>query len=218
MKPGLIYKQVGHIYPYDEYEGYVYGYDNRYAVMYLRRLGGVLETEGAQDGRYKVTLIGMGLMASEIRMLPPNVMNGLFEQLTEEEAERIVSMPELADLRSRYDAENRCYEALTAMEASRLRDMVMMLPERPALHVVKDPAISPYYTVKMRMDELAANKQVLELFSKLRREEAEAIAFLPELADLRQYYNEWLRRYRDMDIADARRVLAAAERVPGPRE
>lgn len=157
LSPGLLWSKKGKIYPYEWYEGYLYGFDNRYGVFVLRACDGPRDTLGAEDGLYEVTLVGMGLKASEIRRLPGNLINKLIEILSEDQRGAIVSSEELSSIKEKFNQEERKYEALSFQEITLLISKVMQAKEREATHIVKDSAVNPNYTIEQYYKDLLSN-------------------------------------------------------------
>lgn len=153
MKPGILYQSEGRVWPYDYCKNVVYGYNNRYGLIVSRKCGGPRDTVGSEKGLYEVMPVGLGLKASEVKSLPCNLVQALFEALSGEEQALVCELPEALD-KPRHDP---CYGLifiLSQEETERLAEQVARLPERAATHVVKEPSINPYYTARQKLEEI----------------------------------------------------------------
>ena len=83
MKEGLLckHKEENVLNSYDEM--YFYGFENRYGVL-IQRVIGFSETEGAKEGLYQVTPVGIAVKPSKIMELTEAYIGDIREELSDE--------------------------------------------------------------------------------------------------------------------------------------
>ncbi len=86
LKEGLLFQQKGASPLNQLNEAYFYGFENNYGVL-IQRIIGYAETDGAREGLYQVSPVGIAVKPSRILNLRPTEIAEIRERLTPEERE-----------------------------------------------------------------------------------------------------------------------------------
>lgn len=155
VEEGLLFEQEGNekegkIYPYDEFEAYFYGYNNRYSVQITRAFGGPKDTIDADKGLYEISLWGIGLKPEELRhtIESPKTINSLCEKLSESEIQEIFKDKNMRKFADRYNAKKQKFNSISRDEYEEILEVIKKQKERQATHVVENSFINPYYSVE----------------------------------------------------------------------
>lgn len=88
LKEGLLYKQNRPTALNEHDEVYFYGYENKYGVL-IQRVIGYAETDGAREGLYQVSPVGIAVKPSKIMELRGNDIATIRERLLPDEREYV---------------------------------------------------------------------------------------------------------------------------------
>jgi hypothetical protein len=147
LKEWLLYKQKGSSPLNQLNEAYFYGFENNYGVL-IQRIIGYAETDGAREGLYQVSPVGIAVKPSKILELDGPDIADIRERLTPEEREVVFKECEESLGKSIRKDIGFNFQEMSKEDIKVLLKTIKGLPEREPQLEVKDGNLNTDYIIQ----------------------------------------------------------------------
>lgn len=121
---------------------YVYGFNNHYGAIVERSTGGLAQTEGANEGLYLLTPIGLALKPGDIAELNFDYVARVREDLNEEEENLIKSVCQDNFSQQMSDELDLEFERMNVEQIKEVLKRIRSLPPRAPRKQIDDESIN----------------------------------------------------------------------------
>lgn len=144
MEQGLITERQGKIFPYQFYQGALYGFNNFYGATCRVARGGTDPTSVGDDPKTEIielNIVGLTVKPEDLRSMYDNMVPYLYDKISEEEYEIVLKKiaeerpePDMAGIEpiKKLNRDKNIFECLNREEVIKILRDLRDLPERAA--------------------------------------------------------------------------------------